>query len=154
MRRLMVLLLVIVVAGCGDGDATETGATERFAQGGVSMEPTVRSGQVITVWTVTGRYEPRRGDVVLFRSPGGLWGDHKVPLLKRVVAVGGETVACCGAAGTVTVDGRLLDEPYVAEDASLDESPDPNHCGPRRISARRYQDFRDEGYATRCWCPG
>ncbi|MFC0527174.1 signal peptidase I [Phytohabitans kaempferiae] len=95
----------------------------------------VRSGQVITARTVTGRYEPRRGDVVLFRSPGGLWGDHKVPLLKRVVAVGGETVACCGAAGTVTVDGRLLDEPYVAEDASLDEPPDPNHCGARRFAA-------------------
>ena len=120
MRRLMVLLVVMAVAGCGDGDATETGATEQFTQGGVSMEPTVRAGQVITARTVTGTYEPRRGDVVLFRSPGGLWGDRKVPLLKRVVAVGGETIACCDTAGKVTVDGKPLDEPYVAEDASLD----------------------------------
>lgn len=135
MRRLMVLLLVMAVAGCGNGDATETGAAEQFTQGGVSMEPAVRAGQVITARTVTGTYEPRRGDVVLFRSPGGPWGDHKVPLLKRVVAVGGETIACCDTSGKVTVDGRPLDEPYVAEDASLDEQPDPNHCGPRRFAA-------------------
>jgi signal peptidase I len=135
MRRLMVLLLVMAVAGCGDGVATETGATEQFTQGGVSMEPTVRAGRVITARTVTGTYEPRRGDVVLFRSPGGLWGDRKVPLLKRVVAVGGETIACCDTAGKVTVDGKPLDEPYVAEDASLDEPPNPNYRGPRRFAA-------------------
>jgi signal peptidase I len=38
-------------------------------------------------------------------------------LLKRVVALGGETIACSGTAGKVTVDGKPLDEPYVAEDA-------------------------------------
>jgi signal peptidase I len=130
----MVLLLVMVVAGCGDSEATETGATEQFTQGGVSMEPTVKAGQVITVRTVTGAYEPQRGDVVLFRSPGGGWGDRKV-LLKRVVAVGGESIACCDTAGKVTVDGKPLDEPYVAEDASLDEAPNPNYCGPRRFAA-------------------
>jgi signal peptidase I len=99
------------------------------------MEPTVRAGQVITARTVTGTYEPRRGDVVLFRPPGGRWGERKVPMLKRVVAVGGETIACCDTAGKVTVDGKPLDEPYVAEDASLDEPPNPNYCGPRRFAA-------------------
>jgi signal peptidase I len=135
MRRLMVLLLMTAVAGCGDGDATETRATEQFTQGGVSMEPTVKAGEVITARTVTGTYEPQRGDVVLFRSPGGLWGDRNGPLLKRVVAVGTETIACCDTAGKVTVDGKPLDEPYVADDASLDEPPNPNYCGPRRFAA-------------------
>ncbi|GAA1843494.1 signal peptidase I [Asanoa iriomotensis] len=135
MRRLMMLLLMMTVAGCGDGNATEAGATEQFTQGGVSMEPTVTAGQVITARTVTGTYEPRRGDVVLFRSPGGVWGERTVPLLKRVVAVGGETIVCCDTAGSVTVDGKPLDEPYVIEDASLDEPPKPNYCGPRRFAA-------------------
>ena len=71
---------------------------------------------------------------MLFRSNGGLWGNRKVPLLKRVVAVGGESVACCDSAEKVTVDGKPLDEPYVAEDASLDEPPNPNYCGPRRFA--------------------
>ncbi|MEV4721285.1 signal peptidase I [Micromonospora noduli] len=135
MRKLMVLLLLMAVAGCGDDDATETGATEQFTQGGVSMEPTVKARQVVTARTVTGMYEARRGDVVLIRSPGGLWGDRKVPLLKRVVAVGGETIACCDTAGKVTVDGRPLAEPYVAEDASLNEPPNADYCGPRRFAA-------------------
>jgi signal peptidase I len=135
MRRLMVLLLVMAVGGCGDGDAAEIGATEQFTQGGVSMEPTVKAGQVITARTVTGAYEPRRGDVVLFRSPGGVWGDRKGALLKRVVAAGGETIGCCDSAGKVTVDGKPLDEPYVAEDASLDEAPNPSYCGPRRFAS-------------------
>jgi signal peptidase I len=135
MRPLMVFLLVMAVAGCGDGDAAETAATEQFTQGGVSMEPTVKAGQVITARTVTGTYQPRRGDVVLFRSPGGLWGDRKAPLLKRVVAVGGETIACCDTAGKVTVNDKRLDEPYVAEDASLDEPPNPDRCGSRRFAA-------------------
>lgn len=135
MRRLIVLVLLMAVAGCGDDNATETGATEQFTQGGVSMEPTVKARQVVTARTVTGMYEARRGDVVLIRSPGGLWGDRKVPLLKRVVAVGGETIACCDTAGKVTVDGKPLAEPYVAEDASLDEPPNAGFCGPRRFAA-------------------
>jgi signal peptidase I len=125
------LLVVVAVAGCGDGEA----ATEQFTQGGVSMEPTGKAGQVITARAVTGTYEPRRGDVVLFRSAGGAWGDHDGPLLKRVVAVAGETIACCDDAGKVTVDGKPLDEPYVTEDAPLDEPPAPGYCGPRRFAA-------------------
>ncbi|GIJ11880.1 hypothetical protein Van01_50940 [Micromonospora andamanensis] len=130
----MVLLLVIAVAGCGDGDATQSGTTEQFTQGGVSMEPTVKAGQVVTARPVSGTYEARRGDVVLIRSPGGLWGDREAPLLKRVVAVGGETIACCDTSGKVTVDGEPLTEPYVAEDAPLDEPPNPAYCGPRRFA--------------------
>ncbi|MEG3632609.1 signal peptidase I [Micromonospora palythoicola] len=134
MRRLVVLLLVMAVAGCGDGDATQTGATEEFTQGGVSMEPTVMAGQAVTARNVTGTYEARRGDVVLFRPPGGRWGDREVPLLKRVVAIGGETIACCDTSGRVTVNGEALTEPYVADDAPLDEPPNADHCGPRRFA--------------------
>ncbi|MEU2615174.1 S26 family signal peptidase [Micromonospora sp. NPDC007271] len=73
----------------------------------------------------------RRGEEVN-RSPGGLWGDRKAPLLKRVVAVGGETIACCDTSGKVTVDGKPLAEPYVAEDASLRMRPFEGRCFWRR----------------------
>lgn len=133
MKRLWWLLVVAVVAGGCDGADGSDGGTERFTQGGVSMEPAVRAGQVITVRKVERGYTPRRGDVVLFRGPGGRWVDTSAPLLKRVVAVGGETVACCDVAGKVTVNGAPLDEPYVTGNAPLDVPPNPQSCESRRF---------------------
>ena len=40
--------------------------------------------------------------------------------IKRVVAVGGDTVACCDAEGRVTVNEQPLDEDYVYENSPLD----------------------------------
>lgn len=72
MRRLLSLLVVAVVVGAGGcGGATAVGGADRFTQGGVSMEPTVKAGQVITVRAVGREYRPRRGDVVLFHPDGG-----------------------------------------------------------------------------------
>ncbi|WP_174887210.1 signal peptidase I [Streptomyces abyssomicinicus] len=61
----------------------------------------------------------RRGDVVLVLAPERY---GPLPVVSRVVGVGGERVACCGAEGgakdgaeRVTVDGRELAEPYVKD---------------------------------------
>jgi signal peptidase I len=97
------------------------------------MEPTVKAGQVITVRAPGHEFMPRRGDIVLFHGGSGQWGDTTAPLLKRVIAVGGETIACCDSAGKVTINGRPLVEPYVANDAPLDVPPSPHACGPRRF---------------------
>lgn len=125
------MLVVAVLAGAGGcgGDAAE-GRAERFTQGGGSMEPTVKAGQVITARRVEHQYQPRRGDIVLYH-PGGDRPDAR--FLKRVIAVGGETVACCDQAGQVTVDGKPLAEPYVANDSPLDLPPNPSSCLPRRF---------------------
>ncbi len=135
MKRLVPLLVVVTVligaAGCG-GDDPEGGDTSQFTQGGVSMEPTVRPGQVVTVRSVGSGYRPKRGDIVLFRG-GPRWGATDAPMLKRVIAVGGETVACCDPNGQVTVNGEPLAEPYVAQDAPLDLPPSPQSCESRRF---------------------
>jgi signal peptidase I len=93
--------------------------------------------------------EIHRGDVVVFRDPGGwlngpgegssrggllgLVRDGLVfvglapaageeDLIKRVIGVGGDTVACCDDQGRVTVNGVPLDEPYLypGDDPSSD----------------------------------
>jgi signal peptidase I len=134
MRTLIPMLVVAVLAagstGCGAGTAGV--GTERFTQGGGSMEPTVKAGQVITARRVGHGYRPRRGDIVLFH-PGSRWAASSAPYLKRVVALGGETIACCDPAGKVTVDGRPLAEPYVADDAPLQTPPNPRYCRSRRF---------------------
>jgi signal peptidase I len=54
-----------------------------------------------------GLRKPRRGDVIVFRSPR----DPGKDLVKRCIAVGGQTIEIKDK--TVVVDGRPLDEPYV-----------------------------------------
>jgi signal peptidase I len=84
--------------------------------------------------------DPQPGDVVVFKGPPG-WAESEFnvdessnpvvqwirqfgssigigsppeyDLVKRVIAVGGQTVACCDAQNRVTVDGKPLNEPYV-----------------------------------------
>ncbi|MCP9957098.1 signal peptidase I [Streptomyces sudanensis] len=73
-----------------------------------SMTPTVAAGDRVLARRIDGS-EVRRGDVVVFtdRAWGGL------PTVKRVVGIGGDTVACCDADGLLTVDGEPVREPYL-----------------------------------------
>jgi signal peptidase I len=76
-----------------------------------SMTPTVQAGDKVLAQRISGD-EVRRGDVVVFRDPA--WGD--MPMVKRVVGVGGDKVACCGTAGRLTVNGRVIAEPYLQKE--------------------------------------
>lgn len=105
-----------------------------------SMEPTLVAGDRVLVSQLTpGPVDLSRGDVVVFHDPGqwldpvpepdrGPVGDVVVDvltfvgilpqdsgehLIKRVIGLPGDVVACCDAQGRVTVNGVPLDEPYV-----------------------------------------
>jgi signal peptidase I len=80
-----------------------------------SMQPTVQPGDVLLAHPVTGS-QVGRGDVVIFKDP--VWGDSDE--VKRVVGVGGDTVACCDSKGRVTVNGVALAEPYLDSAAQPD----------------------------------
>lgn len=74
---------------------------------GQSMEPTYHSGGVNFCWTLRYvRSKPKRADVVMVRFAG-----KRVMLLKRIVAIEGETVEF--REGKLFVNGREMDEPYV-----------------------------------------
>lgn len=72
-----------------------------------SMAPTIVAGDRVLAHRIDGR-EVHRGDVVVFRDES--WGD--LPMLKRVVGIGGDTVACCDAEGRLTVNGESISEAY------------------------------------------
>lgn len=129
-----------------------------------SMEQTLETGDRILanrLAFVAGN--PERGDVVVFnsgstwapRAPssdsaletsvkwlGGLFGigpgtEHT--LVKRVVAVGGETVSCCNSSGSVLVNGVALTEPYISDD--LPFIPGTLDCTTEAVSDRCFPPF-------------
>jgi signal peptidase I len=102
-----------------------------------SMEPTMLVNDKILVQKVsywTG--DVKRGDVVVFDDPGGWLGEEDSRhannpiqralevvglyptgghLIKRVIGVGGDKVVCCNEKGKMTVNGKVLDEPYLLD---------------------------------------
>ncbi|MFT4231192.1 MAG: signal peptidase I, partial [Leucobacter sp.] len=55
-------------------------------------------------------------------------------LVKRVIAVEGQTVSCCDGSGRVLVDGAALEEPYVYDD--LPFAPGALDCDSLPVSTR------------------
>lgn len=80
-----------------------------------SMAPSLEEGDVLLV-DRTQRGTARRGEVVVFDGTGyfGPGEDGRRYWVKRVIGVGGDRVRCCDDAGRITVDGAVLDEPYLA----------------------------------------
>ena len=113
----------LVLAGCrGNVRAVEK-----------SMEPTIRSGDLVTVdYHAYDDADPQRFDIVALTAPAGAESDScgvlpprrspcprptellsdDLSVIKRVIAAPGERVAI-GRRGYAIVDGELLDEPYL-----------------------------------------
>jgi signal peptidase I len=106
-----------------------------------SMHDTlVEDDRILVSKLVPGPFDLHRGDIVVFKDPGGwLNGTELAPetrsqhvlndvltfvglrpvdagqhLVKRVIGLPGDRVACTGRGESVTVNGVPLDEPYLA----------------------------------------
>ncbi len=75
---------------------------------GISMEQTLYDNQFLAVWELG--YEPEAGDIVIIHDQNAAPYDH--PIVKRVIATGGQTVDIDFNTWTLTVDGEVIDEPY------------------------------------------
>ncbi|MDO4199955.1 MAG: signal peptidase I [Clostridia bacterium] len=76
---------------------------------GTSMLNTLHDADKVIVWKYG--YVPKDGDVVVI-SPVK---DLKEAIIKRVIATEGQTLSIDFSDGSVTVDGKKLDEPYIRE---------------------------------------
>ncbi|MCT1639282.1 signal peptidase I, partial [Dietzia cinnamea] len=123
------------------------------------------TGDRIFVDKISYRFgDPRPGDVVVFEGPeswnegyqsirsdnpvirtlqniGGVIGivpPDQNDMVKRVIAVGGQTVGGCAPDGSLLVDGKPLDEPYLNEDPSPARNPLNCAFGPVTVPEGNY----------------
>ncbi|CRH87762.1 signal peptidase I [Chlamydia trachomatis] len=110
-----------------------------------SMETTIMPGDYLMVNKLADSAEElHRGDIVVFKDPGEWLHGIQQPkqgivastlthigqaiglvpkdgtnfLVKRIIGMGGDRVACCGDDGRITVNGVAIDESYVIDGAS------------------------------------
>jgi len=96
---LLALVIALIVRGF---------VMESFVVQGSSMEQTLFGGELLLVDKVSYRVRPPRpGEVIVFRDPRAPGRDY----IKRVMAVGGETIAIQW--GRVYVDGQAVFEPHL-----------------------------------------
>lgn len=75
---------------------------------GPSMQPNLYTGEIVAAGKIEYRMsKPKRGDIVIVRFP-----DSDKNYIKRVIGLGGERLSISD--GSVFIDGKKLDEPYVA----------------------------------------
>ncbi len=84
------------------------------AVSGSSMEPTLHEGDRLLLQSIG---SPKAGDIVVTDD----LIDYGKPLVKRVIAVGGDVVNIDFQSGVVYVNGEPLDEPYTAEPTWISE---------------------------------
>ena len=132
--------VTVVVIALGLSLLIKTFLVQAFFIPSQSMENTLLIGDRVLVSKLTpGPIDLKRGDVVVFKDPGG-WlpstppvdegplrdgfrdvltfvgllpadsGDH---LIKRVIGLPGDKVICCDAKGRITVNGAPIQEPYL-----------------------------------------
>lgn len=107
-----------------------------------SMEQTlVKNDRVLVSLLEPGPLELERGDIVVFKDPGGWLGSGLTPektgaakvvsealtfvgvlpqdagehLIKRVIGMPGDQVVCCDDQGRLTINGTPLDETYLPD---------------------------------------
>jgi len=106
LRQIGEFLLTLAVAFLV-AQAVRTWVIQPFVVPTGSMLPTIQLGDQVLANKFVYRFDtPSRPDIVVLDDPTGTVGT----LIKRVIAVGGQTVDLQG--GKVLIDGVAIDEPY------------------------------------------
>jgi len=147
------LLAVLIFFAIGGIPGRDGGTIQNFKVEGASMEPSLDSGEYLIVNKLTYAEidlsifdwlpffdsgdnpvhhlwdTPSRGDVIVFRAPTNLSRDF----IKRIIGVPGDTVEIDRDAGTVKLNGEVIEESYIQGKTTCSSS-----CGPWVVPERAY----------------
>ena len=137
MKRGAKSLLRLLVIGVGVFLVVKFVAVPRIVYGD-SMSPTLKSWELCVMQRVW-HYEPRRGDIVEFRTAD----DPPLYFVKRVIALPGETVSIDH--GVFKINGAPLSEPYTTINPDWQMEPMPLPAG-RIFVVGDNRDFDLEDY--------
>lgn len=142
-------VVVVVVAALVVSFLIKTFLVRSFSIPTSSMEQTLQIDDRVIVSQLTpGPFDLQRGDVVVFVDPGGWlpsglateddpltnlfnWVSVRLGLpdqsedkhlIKRVIGLPGDTVACCDPLGAMTVNGIPLEESYISLPGGVEEA--------------------------------
>ena len=138
--RAVIETLVIIVIALVISALVRAFLLQAFYVPSASMESTLIPSDRIVASKITTRVSgPQRGEIMVFKDPGGwlpetltvaggwrgglrsaltfiglLPSDSGHDLVKRVIGLEGDRVACCDSAGRIVLNGVPLDEAYVS----------------------------------------
>lgn len=138
-------IVIIVVVALAIASLVRAFVAQAFFIPSASMEQTLVEDDWILVSKVGLWFgDVERGDVVVFRDPGG-WLDEQPgstnpvrraleflgvapsstegDLVKRVIGVGGDRVKCCDPKGRIVINGESVDEPTIDPDDQPGDAP-------------------------------
>ena len=155
-NRWYVYVLVLAVNLCFIQPAVESAIKSEIVQAyripSGAMKPTLQIGDHILadkyIYKKTG---PKRGDIVIFPFPA----DPSKDFIKRVVAVGGETIEIIDK--QISINGEIIVEPFVIHTDSKvcrDKKRPRDNFGPAKVpddSLFVMGDNRDHSYDSRFW---
>lgn len=130
-RDLLIIVLIAFVASYG----LKTFLVRAFYIPSGSMKDTLQvNDRILVNQLVPGVQDVKRGDIVVFRDPGGWLHPQAMPesgglqqilqqvglaaevtdeyVVKRVIGIGGDHVQCCDANGLIAINGVPIREPY------------------------------------------
>jgi signal peptidase I len=124
-RRTILEWLGVIGGGIAIALLVEAFLIQAFWIPSPSMEPTLDVGDRVLVNKLSYKFhDVNRGDVVVFeRPPGASTGQNGEikDLIKRVIAVGGDTIEA--KEGSVYVNGEQIDEDYLEPGTPTDNLP-------------------------------
>ena len=101
---------------------------------GPSMQQTLHEGDWLLVNAFNFRHD--RGDIVIITQPNAIEGMQSEPIVKRIIAVGGDKIAIDYENAAVYVNDKKIDEPYLNTPTTDDEGGFPTNVDPENNMIR------------------